>query len=135
MIRIWARFGLGLLPIGRRAPRVVELHLGNQTTVTIAWNTTGVPYGNYTLTASATIVLGETDITDNTYTDGWVLVTLVGDADGDFYVGSSDVFTLAPAYGSQPGDSNWNHNCDFDDDGYIGSMDVFILAPNYGKSA
>lgn len=60
---------------------------------------------------------------------------LAGDVDKDGYVGSFDVFMLAPAYGSVVGDPNYNPDCDFDDDGYIGSIDVFILAPNYGKSA
>ncbi|NIR87823.1 hypothetical protein GWO13_09825 [Candidatus Bathyarchaeota archaeon] len=52
----------------------VALSGGADTTLTLTWNTTDVPAGNYTIKANATQVLGETDTTDNTYADDTVLV-------------------------------------------------------------
>jgi len=46
----------------------------NSTTITLTWNTTGVSLGTYTISAYATPVQGETDIADNTYTDGTVKI-------------------------------------------------------------
>lgn len=60
----------------------VTLISGNFTTITFIWNTTGVPYGNYTISAYATPVLGETDIDDNTLADGTVFVTFLSDIRG-----------------------------------------------------
>jgi len=56
-----------------------------------------------------------------------------GDVDGDLDVDSTDLFKLAPAYGSKIGDPLYNANCDFDKDGDVDSVDLFTLAPNYGK--
>ena len=40
---------------------------------------------------------------------------------------------LGAAYGSDPGEFNWNPNCDLDGDTHVGSWDMIILAANYGK--
>jgi len=60
--------------------------------------------------------------------------TTPGDTDGDYDVDSTDLFMLAPAYGTEEGDTIYNPSCDFDDDGDVDSLDLFTLAPNYGKS-
>ena len=52
----------------------VTLTSGVSTTITYVWDTTGVPYGNYTISAGATPVLSETDTADNLFTDGKILV-------------------------------------------------------------
>jgi len=60
-----------------------------------------------------------------------------GDVNKDMKVDSIDlIFGFAPAYGSKPGDPNWNPNADFDDSGVVDSIDLtFGLVPNYGVSA
>lgn len=63
--------------------QTVILENGNSTTMTFTWNTTGFVKGNYTVSAYATPVQGETDTEDNNRTDGWVLITKVGDLGGD----------------------------------------------------
>lgn len=121
----------------------------NMTTFT--WKTTGVAKGNYTIIAHATPIPGggihvyatpipietnnegETDVEDNTMVDGIIKVTIPGDCDGDYNVDSTDLFTLAPAYGSGKGDPLCNLDADFDNDGDVDSMDLFTLAANYGK--
>ena len=39
-------------------------------------------YGNYTLTAAADMVSGDTNTTNNNFTDGWVIVSIKGDLTG-----------------------------------------------------
>jgi hypothetical protein len=65
-----------------------------------------------------------------------VIVTIAGDIDGDYFVGGFDLlFGLAPAFGSAPGDPNWNPNADLDGDGFVGGFDLlFHFAPNFGSS-
>jgi plastocyanin len=64
-----------LLPAGsEHAPEVLE--------VVFLWKTTGHSKGNYTLRAEAEVVSGETDTADNSYIDGWVMITMIGDITG-----------------------------------------------------
>ena len=51
---------------------------GTTTTIEFAWNTTGVPKSNYTINAFASPLLGEIDTVDNSYVDGWVIVSMAG---------------------------------------------------------
>jgi hypothetical protein len=50
----------------------VYLLPGSNTTLTFIWNTTGISFGNYTISAFAEPVPGEIDIEDNTFVDGVV---------------------------------------------------------------
>jgi plastocyanin len=54
----------------------VSLDAGVGTTLTFAWDTTGVEAGTYTLKAQASPVLGETDTTDNVLIDGQITLSL-----------------------------------------------------------
>ncbi|MFQ6068584.1 MAG: CARDB domain-containing protein [Candidatus Bathyarchaeia archaeon] len=63
--------------------KTVTLPSGSQTTLTFTWNTTGVPYGNYTISAYVEPVPDEINITNNMFSDGLVFVTIPGDVDGD----------------------------------------------------
>jgi hypothetical protein len=59
---------------------VVNLPSKAQTTVTIAWDTTGVPEGNYTITGVASTVPYESNLANNEYVDGIVeVVTIIHD--------------------------------------------------------
>lgn len=62
--------------------QVFVLTSGNSSTLTFVWNTTGFAKGNYIVKAVADMVQGETDTSDNTLTDGTVVVTKVGDFGG-----------------------------------------------------
>jgi len=52
----------------------VTLNIDGSKTVSFMWNTTDIPLGNYTLTAYAEPVLGETHTTDNIETNGVITV-------------------------------------------------------------
>jgi len=110
----------------------------NFTTITFLWNTTGVAKGNYTITAKATPVPDETDTTDNTLTDGWVIVAMIADITGpegypDGKVDMRDVYLVARRFGIKPGHPLWNPNCDFNDDEKIDMRDIYVVARNFGK--
>jgi hypothetical protein len=112
----------------------VTLAPAESTTILFTWNTTGVSPGFYTIKARASQVLGETSLSDNTCIDGTVLVTILGDVDGDGAVGTSDLIAFCDAYGSEPGDSNWDVYCDLNGDDKIDASDLFDLSKNYGGS-
>ena len=59
----------------------------------------------------------------------------MGDADGDRFVGGLDLlYKLCPAFGTKPGDPNWNPNADFDGDWFVGGLDMlYKLCPNFGQ--
>ncbi len=112
----------------------VTLSAGDSTTIMFLWNTTGFAYGNYTLSAYAWPVPGETDTADNNLTGGTIYVGLPGDVNGDGIVDIYDAIILAGAYNSKPGDPNWNPNTDINNDGIVDIYDAIILAGNYNKT-
>jgi hypothetical protein len=105
----------------------------NSATITFTWNTINVTYGNYTMSAHAVPVPGETDTADNTLLDGWIAITIPGDINGDFQVGHKDLLLLASAYGSENGNPRYIPEADIDCTGKIDHKDLLILAANYGK--
>jgi len=111
----------------------ITLNAGSSINAAFTWNTSDFVKGNYTILAYAEPVLGETNTTDNTYTDGWVVVTIPGDFSGDFKVGPYDFALLALAYGSTPEAPKWNPNCDVDNNNKIGPFDFAILSIYYGE--
>lgn len=64
---------------------------------------------------------------------GYFRNTLLGDADWDGNVDTSDLSVFKLAYGSTPGKSNWNSHCDFDLDGKVDVSDLFDIGRNYNK--
>lgn len=111
--------------------REITLTSGNSTTVTFTWNTTGVTKGNYAISANATIVPGETDLTDNTYINGEVYIGIPGDLDAGGDVDPDDLDIFVGAYGTSPLS---NPNCDIDSDGDVDPYDFHIFSRNYGKT-
>lgn len=111
----------------------VTLSGGNSTDITFTWNTAGVVYGDYDISAYAWPVAGETNTTNNNFTGGGVTVTIPGDVDGDFKVDLGDLVGLAMAYGCKPGDARWNPNADIDGSGQADLADLIILAQHYNQ--
>jgi hypothetical protein len=113
---------------------LITLNPGAFQVLTFEWNTMGIPKGSYTIAATMPILPCEINKDDNTYIDGTVTVTIPGDVDGDFYVGSVDAGVLNGAYGTSYGDPLYVPEADIDCDGYIGSADAGILNGNYGMT-
>jgi hypothetical protein len=124
---------------------VTNIPPANETTLIFTWNTTGVTLGNYTLVAVADTVPNETDTTDNTLVDGWVIVTIPGDVDGNFRVDMGDISSICNGFGSTIGpDGNyWHHppgildplspNLDTDGNGKIDMGDITTALDNFAK--
>jgi hypothetical protein len=76
----------------------------------------------------------ELDISDNSFSDGLVLVTIAGDVDGDKDVDIYDIVSIATTYGIVTPDPLYKSNNDIDGDGDIDIYDVVAAAGNYGIS-
>lgn len=74
--------------------------------------------------------------TEHTTKDGSFANTtvLVGDINGDGSVDIFDVVILAKAFGTKPGDPNWNPNADLNSDGQVDIFDVVTIAKNFGQT-
>jgi hypothetical protein len=119
----------------------VSLVTGQSLNVTFTWNTTGVSYGNYTLTAAADVLVSaqnptgvDDDPADNTLVDGTVLVTIPGDVNGDKTVNGLDLDALVEAYGSTSTSPNWNPDADINGDGVVDIFDIGICSSHWGQS-
>ena len=97
----------------------------------LTWNTTGVAKGNYTITAKATIVPGETDTTDNDRTDGSIIVAHPGDLNNDCIVDIADVVLVTAIYRSKCGDPEYRPNSDIIEDCVIDIADVVSVTAHY----
>jgi hypothetical protein len=105
----------------------VTLSSGNSTTVTFTWNTTGFAKGNYTISAYAWSVEGETDFDDNNCTDGWVTVTWLGDLDGDCDVDEDDLWHFCGAFIDYYKIHVLDAKCDFDNNSKIDEDDLWTF--------
>lgn len=114
---------------------VTSLAKGATATRTFNWNTTTTPTGNYIIKAEVTLVADELSTDNNNLTDGTVQIkpsSIPGDINGDGQVNSTDLSLLSQAYGSIPGDPNWNPQADLDQNSIIDAEDIRILGKNYG---
>jgi hypothetical protein len=109
----------------------VTLAIGNFTTLTFTWNTTDFAKGNYTISAYAEPVPGETNTADNTLVGGHITVTIPGDINGNFIVNILDAILLSNAYLATPGKSNWNPNADINGDNIVNILDAILLSNHY----
>jgi hypothetical protein len=114
--------------------QTLTLPNGTSTTLSFEWNTTGVFYGIYAISAGVTMTIGATSLPDATKADGWVTVTTPGDINGDYKVGLQDLILLAQSYKSSPRSPNWNPNADIDGNGIVSLTDLTILALHYGQN-
>lgn len=89
----------------------------------------GARLGNYTVYANV-FHLGYKSTSTTTYE-----VILVGDINGDLYINVKDATLLGMAFGSKPGDPNWDERCDLNHDGFVNIKDAVMLNINFGNSA
>jgi len=82
------------------------------TTASFYWYTSGVKKGDYTISAEASIVPGETDIADNRFIDG--IVTVTGPLRAPYAS-----FTFQPSYPSVDEPVTFDASASYDSDGSI----------------
>jgi hypothetical protein len=113
---------------------VTNLPAHSALNLTFNWNTTSItPCHNYTISARATFVLFEYNITNNVYVDGKIKIRLLGDINGDGKVDVTDVAMVSAAFGSYPGHPRWNPACDINRDNRIDVQDLAKVSKNFGK--
>jgi outer membrane protein assembly factor BamB len=103
-------------------------------TYTLSLDLTGLPPGFCKLVFEAQMVPDETDASDNAYaTDIAVIVARV-DLDANGEINILDISKAAKAYGSKPGDSNWNHDADINKDNIVNIVDISLIAKEFGRT-
>lgn len=114
----------------------VTLTAGTFTTITFTWDTTDVTCGSYTVSALGDTVSGETNIEDNSYTDGTILVTIQGDVNGDRTVDILDAGLLSAHWYPGPpiGPLGYNANVDINNDGNIDITDQAVVNAYWHQS-
>jgi len=118
----------------------ITLESGSIENITFTWNTTGFEkYKNYTSSAYAHPVEGETDIADNEFIDNEILISIVGDIAGsegfpDGKVDMRDIGTAAQAFGSYHGHLRWNPVADINNDSKVDMKDIGIVAKEFGRT-
>jgi len=60
---------------------------------------------------------------------------VLGDLNNDGIVDIFDVVTVSIAFGSQPGDTNWDAIADLNNDGIVDIFDVVTVTANFGNTA
>ena len=78
---------------------------------------------------------GDFELSGGFWVETVVSQPCVGDIDGDGDTDHSDLGALLSAWGSQPGEPNWNPNADLDGDGHVGHSDLGILLGDWGCSS
>ena len=105
------------------------------TTINLILNTSDLAKGNYSITVSVGIVPDEMNIEDNMFVAGWILVTSPGDIAPDYnIVDIFDITTVALAFNSEPGDSNWNTFADVNNDQLVDIFDIVVVALHFGET-
>jgi len=75
------------------------------------------------------------DYTGNTNgTEIEIFHVITIDFDGNGLVNIMDLYVIAKAFGSKPGDPNWNPIADLNDDKEINISDLYNVATNFGKT-
>jgi hypothetical protein len=62
-----------------------------------------------------------------------IQISIAGDINMDGKVNLEDLVLLTNAYGSKPGDPNWNPAADMNGEGKVDLADLVLLVENYGK--
>jgi hypothetical protein len=110
----------------------------NRTILTYTWQTSGYSRGNYTVSATATTVPGETDTTDNHCT--WMIhVGVPGDVSSstagvyDGTVNMRDISYIILVFNTKPSSTKWNPNADINNDLIVNMRDISITILNFNK--
>jgi len=117
--------------IGRQ---LITLGAGASLVVTFSLNTTLLVRGNYTLTARASPVMGETNLSNNIVTGGNVYtVKLAGDVNGDCAVNFLDLGRIGSAFLTTIGHTGYDPQADLNNDGAINFIDLGVVGSNFLK--
>jgi hypothetical protein len=110
----------------------------SSTIVVFKWTIVGFAYGNYSISASITPVVNETDISDNFINGLWIFVTITGDVNADKWVDIYDAiacgFHMYPVRAfTYPWEDSRQATKNFNDDGAVDIYDIILMAGYFGK--
>jgi len=118
----------------------ITLETDSSTNIVFTLNTSGLAYGNCTISACAQPVLNETDIVDNNVTCiVSVHVGVPGDISGptqsvyDGIINMRDISYLILLFTTKPSSPNWNANADINNDATVNMRDISIAILNFNK--
>jgi hypothetical protein len=117
--------------------QIIVLNPGESRELTFDWDTTGVPLGNYTVSATAVIPF-DNDPSDN-FLEGNVEEVrepskhFPWDVTGDGYVGIDDIVEVAEHFGQDPLHPDWDPKYDITGDNYVGIDDIVAVAEHFGE--
>jgi len=113
---------------------VAGLTPDSSTALMFTWNTLGISPNNYTISAIAESVSGETDLADNLFTDGTVEVD-IPDLNEDGIVDILDVYIVIVAFGTLPGMPKWDPRADLAEPWeLIDGRDMIVIFDNFGQT-
>lgn len=110
------------------------LAAGANMTLPFNWNTTGVTPAQYTITATATAVLGDADPSNNVKTATVRVLSSAGpvtDVNGDGKVDMKDIGIVGKAFGEGPGDPRWNPVADVNGDEVVNLLDIALMSKDF----
>jgi len=113
--------------------------------LTFHWNTIDYSEGNYTIAAYVSPAQHELDTANNYFTDGWIIVAMIGDLTGpdewpDGKCDMRDVGKVARLFQATPIQPMWDPNCDITGetngvpDNRIDMRDISLVARHFGES-
>lgn len=100
--------------------------LGSRLGAIRTWDTSGFAKGNYTISAYAWPIVGETDTANNRFTDGDVMISKLGDLNLDSIVNYKDASLFRQAY-----IGTYNYLADFNQDEIINYKDASLFRTYY----
>jgi len=106
---------------------MITLVYETSTELIFEWNTTEVDKARYVIKATASVVPYEIDTFDNVRSHSAVVVTTLGDINGDLIVNADDLIALSQSYGSM----STGDPADLNKDGIVNVTDLFLLSKNY----
>jgi parallel beta-helix repeat protein len=131
--RVW--YAYAYMDIDRAIAGGYAPKSGNGTLAIITFNSTalGETDLHFTVTKAGAFPVMPIPLTD---IDGIVVVgdVALGDLNFDGTVDIFDIIILGGAFGSQPGDPNWNPNTDINQDDIVDIYDAIILAAHFGET-
>jgi PKD repeat protein len=88
--------------------------------------------GNFSVQLEIVDSVGRTDITQKTI-QVLNITAKMYDLNNDGKIDMKDIIIAARAFGSKPGDPNWNPIADVNSDGVVDMKDIIPIARNFGK--
>jgi hypothetical protein len=118
---------------------LITLHpiflLQNETSTVLSFSL-NLSEGSHIITACVPCLPNEANVANNAMHLAEIIRVLAGDIAPDYgTVDIFDVVTVALAFSSQPGDSNWNPVADINNDNIVDIFDLVVVALHFGETS